>query len=474
LCELAARERGQFDARQHYWLDAIRRKSAATPAPLYPAALPPDGRVRYAFLSQGAYLGGAEVHISRVLDHCDPARVRCDRIAILSSPEIATIPNLLADWEEHAPVRAGLQAIREAVRGVDVVLTWGFRSDWLEPLLPPGVSVVEIAHSSWEWPQPMHAMPRSTVVAVSAAALNSVPPGRRATARIIHNAVHPDRVRPILGRAEQRSRWGVPGGLKVAGVVSRLSSEKDPMTWIDGIAALPDGWVGVWVGTGLDDSQAKGHAERAAPGRVLFPGPTDDVGSALGAFDVFVMTSGAEGCCYALAEAWLAGVPTISKRVGLLVGNPDMARLLPMDAKGPDIAAAILADGADRPGTMTRASRAMQFARTELSMDKFGREWTGLICSLAPPPPAMGAPRIATRPVTPPVTAIAPAVRDAVLACEHRGPVLPISLQPEGCRRCGEVSECARGLGKIPGRVTLRDCLECKASELLATTPPTP
>jgi hypothetical protein len=56
---------------------------------------------------------------------------------------------------------------------------------------------------------------------------------------------------------------------------------------------------------------------------------------------------------------------------------------------------------------------------------------------------------------------IDPAVRDAVNACPHRGPVLPVSMQPEGCG-CGELSECRAGKGKVAGRVSLRDCLACK------------
>jgi hypothetical protein len=57
---------------------------------------------------------------------------------------------------------------------------------------------------------------------------------------------------------------------------------------------------------------------------------------------------------------------------------------------------------------------------------------------------------------------IKPAVRDAVNACAFRGSVLPISMQDDcGCRG-GELSECRAGRGKVPGRVTLRDCLSCQ------------
>jgi hypothetical protein len=52
-----------------------------------------------------------------------------------------------------------------------------------------------------------------------------------------------------------------------------------------------------------------------------------------------------------------------------------------------------------------------------------------------------------------------------VSACEYRGPVLPHSLQPEGCG-CGELTECRAGKGKVPGRVTLRDCLACAAAAM--------
>jgi hypothetical protein len=49
--------------------------------------------------------------------------------------------------------------------------------------------------------------------------------------------------------------------------------------------------------------------------------------------------------------------------------------------------------------------------------------------------------------------------------CPDRGPVLPHTLQAEGCR-CGELTACAAGRGRTPGRVTLRDCLECRAGAM--------
>jgi hypothetical protein len=48
---------------------------------------------------------------------------------------------------------------------------------------------------------------------------------------------------------------------------------------------------------------------------------------------------------------------------------------------------------------------------------------------------------------------------DLVSSCPDRGPVLPVSLQPE-CG-CAELSECRAGKGTPAGRVTLRNCLAC-------------
>lgn len=49
-----------------------------------------------------------------------------------------------------------------------------------------------------------------------------------------------------------------------------------------------------------------------------------------------------------------------------------------------------------------------------------------------------------------------------VAACPDRGSVLPVSLQAE-CG-CGELSECRAGRGSVSGRVTLQNCMDCRAS----------
>lgn len=70
-------------------------------------------------------------------------------------------------------------------------------------------------------------------------------------------------------------------------------------------------------------------------------------------------------------------------------------------------------------------------------------------------------PGIERRTIAPPATL----ERELALVreCPHRGPVLPISQQREGCGRCGERSECRAGKGppERPNAVVLAECLIC-------------
>jgi hypothetical protein len=66
----------------------------------------------------------------------------------------------------------------------------------------------------------------------------------------------------------------------------------------------------------------------------------------------------------------------------------------------------------------------------------------------------------------PPPSAIDTAVRDRVLACVHRGPEGGLVLLEDEQSCCGggaERTQCRAGKGDRPGRVTLRECLDCRA-----------
>lgn len=365
-----------------------RPQAKAAPLSKFPPFLPPDGRARFGFVSAGAFLGGAEMHGSNLFDYCDPSLIRLEGTAVHHEPTVPTIPTVIANWEEHGPVRFGPVAIAELARNVDILVTWGIQSRDLERLIPKDLPVIEISHCAFDYGQSQCAMPRSTVVAVSRAALRGVPSERRDTATIINNAIAPDRVKVLKSRAEVRAAWGVPLDAMVMLQTSRLSwHDKNPAPWIDGVNRLPGRWWGVWLGAGLDEHRIREYAAKVSPHRVVFPGSTDDVGSAMAAADCLVMTSDSEGYCYAIAEAWRAGLPVISKAVGVFEESSRFARLLPMDATGQDVAVAVVRDEFDAEGTADRVRRARAFAETVLTIEEFGKRWTDVIVSSSGPVP---------------------------------------------------------------------------------------
>jgi glycosyltransferase involved in cell wall biosynthesis len=152
------------------------------------------------------------------------------------------------------------------------------------------------------------------------------------------------------------------------------------------------GWRFAWVGDGhgmgmlRDAIRAEGVEDL-----VLTPGFAEDVGSAYGAMDRFVLPSLEEAHPLALVEAMLAGVPAIASAVGWAAEHPDLVRLVPRGPSGEDLASALLADLADPGGSADRAERARSYCLRELSPSRFARAWVAVFDRLtgqATPPDA--------------------------------------------------------------------------------------
>ena len=455
---LADRERTQGRT-STYWRDRLARAiadEAGRPASiLFPRREPTDGRVRVGVVSPCCFAGGAERWISDLLDRCDGSRVRWDGIAIRFEADSRTGPSLRSDWETHAPVASGLDSIRDLARSVDVLLTWGVVDlPWgisgaeIESVVPPGLPLVTVSHGSTEYSGDPTRITRAVPVAVSGPALRGLPMHKRGDARIILNGVHPARVATTRTVAETRRQWGIPDGSKVAGYLGRFSAEKGFIAFVDGIAALPSGWIGVMAGAGHGERELRDQIDSLAPGRVRIIGHRDDVGDTLAGFDCLVMTSETEACSIAACEAWLAGCPLVSTSVGLLEDHPELARLIPQPATARSVADAILADESSPELRAVRVELARSFARSHLSMDRFGREWTDFIVSLAPKADASARPA-------------GTQARLSVLRnrCEY-------GKRRPGCR-CDDF-DCSRD-GAIRTRQQCYDCIEAR----LAITPAT-
>lgn len=119
-----------------------------------------------------------------------------------------------------------------------------------------------------------------------------------------------------------RSLAGVPAGAPLVGSVGRLDPQKAPhdllATWRAVAAQHPEAWF-VLVGDGTLRAGVQAAA-RDLPRFVLLP-HVDEVRSAVGDLDVFVLLSRYEGGPYVALEAALGGVPLVLTDV---VGNRDV------------------------------------------------------------------------------------------------------------------------------------------------------
>lgn len=356
------------------------------------------GRVRAGVVSPCCFLGGADLWTGDLLEHTDKSRIHWVGCAIRDahSPIVSEVRE---SWEKHAPVAIGPDAIRSLARAVDVLVVWGVFQSWGFPaaMLAPLIGdtrLLVVSHGA----QDSCLVPSAgklldaAAVGVSQAALEGLPRELRGGASVILNAIAPGRVRRVSTREAMRAGWDTPPGVKVAGWLGRFADEKRPRLFIDAVAALPAGWIGVMAGIGYSLPDDMRYADQVAPGRIRFLGGRHDVGDVLSGFDALVMPSQSEACSLAAGEAWLAGCPLVSTPVGLLRSHPGLARLVPLHPTGEQLAAAILADGADRYGTAARVASARRFCAESMSTATFGRRWTDRICEVAPRPAVPAAP----------------------------------------------------------------------------------
>ncbi len=363
-----------------FWSDA---------APFAPRVEVPGGRVRVGLWCPCLGLGGAEAWQLALIRAVDPDSVAWVGAAVLEGRN-AVAPRMLGELSERMPVGLGLDAARSLATASDVILSWAVAD--VGALLagldaPPRVAMACHFPGESPWGPGTEAMLGgvSRFVAVSELALDALPGPIRGEAEVIWNAVDADRLRPRRDRAAMRAAWGVPAEAPVAGYMGRLAPEKDPAAMIRLAGALPDAWHVVLVGEGRERaSLIKAVAPRDA-GRIHLVGGDVAAGDVLGGFDALVVPSRYESFGLTLAEGLWAGVPVVSTRSGLAKLVPGLVREVPVDAPGPDLARAILADRSDPVGTAARVARAKRFARDRLGLDRFGREWTEFLTRLAGP-----------------------------------------------------------------------------------------
>jgi glycosyltransferase involved in cell wall biosynthesis len=120
--------------------------------------------------------------------------------------------------------------------------------------------------------------------------------------------------------AQLRARLGIPPDAPVVGSIYRLSEEKRPLLWIETAHEVgkirPDCHF-VIFGSGSMRKEIEVAAGRAGlAGNLHCPGTIADTALGLSLFDVFLLTSRAEGTPNVLLEASTLGIPVVATEAG--------------------------------------------------------------------------------------------------------------------------------------------------------------
>jgi glycosyltransferase involved in cell wall biosynthesis len=141
---------------------------------------------------------------------------------------------------------------------------------------------------------------------------------------VVYSGVDPARLEKNepLGRREE---YGLPATGALVGQVAALAPHKDPLNFVNAIAALKKSRAdvcGVMVGTGPLADQVRSQVDTMGLSNTIhLLGFREDAHRLLRHFDVFVLSSHLEGLGTSILDAMVLGIPVVATRAG---GIPEM------------------------------------------------------------------------------------------------------------------------------------------------------
>lgn len=224
-------------------------------------------------------------------------------------------PDIVQTWMYHADLLGGLAARLAGHRAI----IWGIRNTDL--FHGAGVS------RSLLWIMRLCArlsssIPRAIVCVAEAARTSHTAFGYAAGKMIvIPNGFADAPLASAEAKTDARRALGIAEDALVIGSVGRFNEYKDHRTFVRAmgeVAASVDASF-LMVGRNLDDDNAELQrwiAQTGHPARFLLRGERSDVDRCFAAMDVFCLHSKSEGFPNVLAEAMLAGIPSVATDVG--------------------------------------------------------------------------------------------------------------------------------------------------------------
>lgn len=326
-----------------------------------------------------AFGGGVEQWIHSLLVY-SPAEIDYIGIGLL------TDDRGVYEWDRagveyvlpYTSVSIGARACRRLAEEADVLIAWGVTSLnlWFDER--PNKPIVFVNHGQSEWSQRLLDGAKTWAdkfVAVGEAALALHP-----ESELIPNGV--DLLRCQIDRKFKpaaREALGLPQDALVIGQIGRLVSDKDAAAVARAVATLGDQAWGLLVGQGhpkhLEDLKT------LAGGRLVHVPATPQIAVPLAAMDCFLFSSLSEGFGLAVVEAWAAGVPVVSTRVGIVEKHPELVVEVPLKADGPTLAAAVRQ--AIHPSHRPQVQAAQKLVTEQYSARRMAEAWAQYLRSVA-------------------------------------------------------------------------------------------
>ena len=313
---------------------------------------------------------GTEVHLYRLLQQLDPARIR-PVVAVVGRSDLAEEFRAkgirvepLEIYRTLAPSGlVGLGKIAALLRGerASLLVTYHTAADLLGPPAGrmAGVPVLSCRRDEGFTKKPIHVRLQRPLnrllhgmISVSHKVVSAVqqtegyPPHR---VQVIWNGEDLEKFAP--GPSPVREELGLPRGSCVIGAVSLLSEVKDHRTQLEAMERLVQRQRHCVLLVAGDGPERADLERAAAPlgDRVRFLGHRKDVPDLLRACDVFLQTSLSEGFSNSILQAMATALPVVVTRVG---GNPELVSAdcgFLVDTRDPRVVAGHLSELASAP-----------------------------------------------------------------------------------------------------------------------------
>jgi len=350
-------------------------------------------KIKVGFILSTLTYGGAEHRIFNLIQWMDPSLVSFSGVALRHGfplPDFdlpKNMPPIYLSIEEkrfsNHPNLVVLKNFRGAVericRDSDLVFLWGISG--MADMVPLDFKGRIIAVSLGFDEQTRQFASQNSLLtryltANSSSSRRAFPLILQDQVRVICNGFSPARVSPEINRGSQRQRWGIGLNDKIAVYCGRIEHGKGLGFLIQGISELGKDWKLVLVGATecrmLDEDYYEALMKKKIPGRYRLLPWTKDIGSCLNAADVYCQLSPEEGFSNALAEAWLAGVPTVyTENTGAILDLGEMGYPVPRHAGGNIIARSIIQSVKDEK--MKKYARAV--ISTYFSLEDSVKQW---------------------------------------------------------------------------------------------------